>query len=231
MHKLIRTEEPVELTEAREAQATHSLDWEGFSHLNNGQNKHIVQDALLLMQNFRCAYCECALNEHEGHIEHFRRKNPSIHPELTFVWSNLFYSCQIPGNKTSHIRCGISKDEQYMPGFNYGLLIDPCVDNPEDFLVFTKKGYVYPKTNLSDTDRLRAETTIKMFNLNEHDEGNEHNLVVSRKNAIKKYKWLKDIIDKNKIPIAEIDQYLDSIKNSEPFVTAIFHYFGRRVVE
>ena len=225
MHKLIRKEEPVELTDAREVQATHGLDWEGFSRLNNGQDKRNVQEALLLMQNFRCAYCECALNEHEGHIEHFRRKNPHIHPELTFVWANLFYSCQIPGDETSLFRCGISKDKQYTPGFDYGLLIDPCVDNPEDYLVFIEKGCVYPRTDLNETDILRAETTIKMFNLNEHEEGNEHNLVVSRKNAIAKYKWLEgqsaDIID----------SYLNELKDSEPFITAIFHYFGRRVVE
>ena len=225
MHKLIRTEEPVELTAARGAQAMHGLDWEGFSNLNNGQDKHNVQDALLLMQNFRCAYCECAVDERIGHIEHFRRKNPRIHPELTFVWSNLFYSCQQPGKKTSLCRCGISKDKQYTKGFDYSLLIDPCVDNPEDFLVFTKNGSVYPRTNLSDTDRLRAETTIRMFNLREHEEGNAHNLVVSRKNAIAKYKWLKGQ------SADTIDAYLDELKDSEPFITAIFHYFGRRVVK
>lgn len=225
MHKLIRTEEPSELTDARDAQATHGLDWEGFSHLNNGQDKHNVQKALLLMQNYRCAYCECALDEHVGHIEHFRRKNPRIHPELTFVWSNMFYSCQIPGKKTSLFRCGISKDRRYTTGFNYDLLIDPCVDNPEDFLVFTGRGCVYPRKHLNDIDRLRAETTINILNLNEHEEGNEHSLVVSRKNAIAKHKWLEGQSAEN------IDAYLNEIKDREPFITTIFHYYGRRVVK
>ena len=228
MHKLIRPEEPPELENARNIDG---LDWDGFSKLNNGQDKQNVQDALMLMQNFRCAYCECSLEEHEGHIEHFRRKNPKIHPELTFVWSNLFYSCQNPGNPTSLFRCGISKDKLYTDGFDYNLLIDPCNDNPEDFLIFTENGGVYPKTGLSDTDKLRAETTIKMFNLNECEQGSSHNLVISRKNAIKKYKWLKEKIDKKEITAVDLDQYLDSIKEREPFVTAIFNYFGRRVVE
>lgn len=51
----------------------------------------------------RCAYCEGTIF-HEGHIEHFRRKNPAHYPELTFAWPNLFLAC----GASSH--CGHYKD-------------------------------------------------------------------------------------------------------------------------
>lgn len=183
------------------------------------RTKKTVRDDLLLIQNFRCAYCERKLHDAndededkwDGHIEHFRRKDLYFHPELTFIWENLFYSC------TTGATCGRYKDGYITKKEQYHLLINPCEDNPEDFFVFDNSGRVLPCSGITDQDKARAEFTIKTFQLN------EPKLRLKRKEMQKKYDWLK------KYSLQDIDIYLNSVQ-SEPFITAIFHYFGKRVV-
>src|SRR5690554_4407048 len=65
-----------------------------------------------------CAYCESAIYT-DGHLEHFRRKNPNHYPELTFEWTNLFLACG------SHEHCGHYKDRNTAPSYNPDDLIKP----------------------------------------------------------------------------------------------------------
>ena len=212
MHKLTRTTEPQELVQARADGLQH---WDHFPQ----SAKKVVRDKLLLMQNFRCAYCECVLRndsedgerEHKGHIEHFKRKSRFFYPELTFIWGNLFYSCSKRKTCGRHKDCHVKSKEQYC------LLIDPCRDNPEDFLVFDDRGRVSARSDLSISDKRRAEFTIDAFQLNDPD------LIKTRKDYLKYYEWLE------KYPNEYINSYLSEIKD-EPFITAIYHYFGKRVV-
>lgn len=187
-----------------------SVAWEDHWRTHLGQ-KAIVQLDLLCMQNELCAYCESKLEMDKGHIEHFRRKNKDWFPQLTFVWSNLYYSCLRPGT------CGVHKDKVLRIG-DVNKLIDPCADNPEDFLLFSYDGGVSPRESLSAGDRERAELTIQAFNLMHKD------LRVARENQVRAYKWLESY------PADEIDQYLDSLPRNTPHITAIYHYFNRRVV-
>ena len=146
MHKLERTQpEPPSLKSARENGLS---DWDEFPT----SDKKTVRDELLMMQNFRCAYCERTLhdvsneaeNKWDGLIEHFRRKDQNFHPELTFVWENLFYSC------CTGATCGNCKDNFVNDKSQYALLIDPCKENPEDFFIFDSKIIYYP--NPADVD-------------------------------------------------------------------------------
>lgn len=211
MHKIDRSiSEPQELTYARE---NHSC-WDEFST----QNKKQVRDTLLIMQDFRCAYCERQLHadnhteedKWDGHIEHFRRKNVHFHPELTFVWDNLFYSC-LTGNT-----CGKHKDSFVKRKEEYTSLIDPCQDNPEDYFVFDHTGRIAIRSGLSDCDQKRAQFTLDAFNLN------EPTLKKKRKETLKEYEWLKNY------SLEEQEKYLADF-TSQPFVTAIYHYFGKKV--
>ena len=61
--------------------------WDNVSSVHKGE----IRAQLEAMQGRRCAYCEGDIDSLGQHIEHFRRK--SLHPELTFVWGNLFWSC------------------------------------------------------------------------------------------------------------------------------------------
>jgi len=223
MHKLNRpSEEPEVLASARE----NNLDWDHFET----SHKDVVRDALLIMQNFYCAYCERKIHKFEdiplpdgstremynGHIEHFRRKNQNFYPELMFDWNNLFFSCMT--NST----CGKYKDHFIKSREQNDLLIDPCVDNPEDFFIFTSLGTIEIRSELNaperNRDKQRALFTIKAFNLN------DPNLVKLRKETIDGYSWLKNL------PKKDLDENLQNMHQNIPFITAIFHYFGKRVV-
>ena len=111
------------------------------------------------MQGHRCAYCEAALGNREGHIEHFYQRKNGHSPQLIFHWANLFGSCY------AYDSCGNHKDN--LASYNSNQLIKPDVDDPEDFLVFVADdGRVQPKAGLSNDNLSRAEETIRVFNLN-----------------------------------------------------------------
>ena len=211
MHKINRiSPEPQELISSRKKYS----NWNEFP---SNEKKH-VRDTLLIMQDFRCAYCERQLHldnhtdaeQWDGHIEHFRRKDRHFHPELTFVWNNLFYSCLVTNT------CGKHKDLFVKRKEDYALLIDPCKDNPEDYFVFTHVGRIEIRSDLSEIAQKKADFTLKAFNLN------EPGLVRKRKTTLESYNWLKDYSQE------EQDQILSNLQH-EPFITAIYHYFGKLV--
>lgn len=218
MHKLTRPwPEPTALGKAR---STAGMNWDDLDILDRDS----IRDALLDMQAHRCAYCECSLKGQidgagdvqrqvwNGHIEHFRRKQSSFHPELTFDWNNLFYTCLSDG------RCGNYKDQFIKNKAQYQKLIDPCLDNPEAFLVFSSNGLIAVRSGLSSADRTRAEFTILAFNLN------APRLVQRRKELLKGYKWLQTCPDEDQICC------LSTMKtDGTPFITAISHVLGKRV--
>lgn len=209
MHKLTRSyPEPQALVNARTSGAT---EWDAYWS-GRGAGKESVQFDLLLMQHEKCAYCECALDLHQGHIEHFRRKKPDEwFPQLTFVWENLYYSCCRNGT------CGCHKD-RVLSRDDVDLLIDPCVDNPEDFIQFTYDGGVDIRSGLDELKTRRAKLTISTFGLP------NPKLVELRRNALKAYEWLKALSSD------QIDDYLANLPDTTPFITAIYHYFGKKYV-
>lgn len=108
----------------------------------------------------RCAYCESAIH-HEGHIEHFRRKNWKHFPILTFSWDNLFLAC----GSTRH--CGHFKDAPSSATYDPEELVKPDERDPRDFFFFSVQGRVYSREGLSESNKRVAEETIRVFNLND----------------------------------------------------------------
>jgi len=129
---------------------------------------------LLEMQGEFCAYCECSLNR--KHIEHFRPRGKF--PALTFAWGNLFGSCGDSSKTGGWQRCGIFKDNG-AGNYNPDHLIKPDDDNPDDYLLFLTTGYVVPAKDISGTKLLKAQETIRVFNLN-----GDPSLLGSRKKAL-----------------------------------------------
>lgn len=155
MHKLDRGSAPTCLARFR-----HGLH--NWGHLTDADRKQIW-DELTAMQGKRCAYCEADISSGERHIEHFRQKGRD--PTQTFVWGNLFGSC----NNGS--TCGKHKDEQ--PVYAPAVLIKPDVEDPEYFLRFHSNGTITVRPGLSTTvpaglskaDQHRASETLRLFNL------------------------------------------------------------------
>jgi len=109
----------------------------------------------------RCAYCEGAIR-HEGHLEHFRRKNrhrPDAYPELTFAWENLFLAC----GSTEH--CGHYKDRPSALPYDPDDLVKPDEHDPDHYLYFHSSGEVRVREKLNDADKHRAAETIRVFGL------------------------------------------------------------------
>lgn len=164
----------------------------------------------------RCAYCEGAVH-HDGHIEHFCRKNPAHFPELKFEWSNLFLACG------SHEHCGHYKDRKAAPAYNPDDLIKPDEHDPDAYLYFHSSGEVRARSHLNAADRHRAEETIRVFGLD------NRSLCGSRENALSHYKkivmtdlqeiasWSQDI--RNEYLQSEIDA-----TRWDPYATTIKHF-------
>lgn len=164
----------------------------------------------------RCAYCEGAIY-HEGHIEHFRRKNPAYFPELTFVWENLFLACG------SNDHCGHYKDRKGAAPYNPDQLIKPDDYDPEHYLYFHSSGEVRPRHGLENGDQLCATETIRVFGLD------KPTLSGKRRNAMVTYKAkvLSELDELATWPERDRNQYLAEEIEAirwEPYATTIKHF-------
>jgi uncharacterized protein (TIGR02646 family) len=118
-------------------------------------DKTELWSALVTMQGDRCAYCECETFTNDRHIEHFQQR--SRYTAGTFEWSNLFGTCNNPES------CGKHKDNCAV--YDPACLIKADVENPDDFFIFVKDGTIAIRKGLSKAAQLRAEETLRIFNL------------------------------------------------------------------
>lgn len=165
----------------------------------------------------RCAYCEGALYRTDCHIEHFRRKRPGHHPQLTFAWDNLFLSC----NAREH--CGHFKDRRSAPPYDPDQLLKPDQDEPGHYLFFHSSGQVRARSGLSAGDEQRAMATIRVFGLD------DRTLAGRRAKAVAKYKAMlcADLDELAAWSPAERAAYLDGEVQAachESYATAIQHF-------
>ena len=153
-----------------------------------------VRKALERLFHDKCAYCE--LTKVEGwEVDHFRPKGRVAEREdhpgyywLTYVWENLYPSCQhcnqrrkdrprwadqagLPaGGKADQFplldessRAMRPKDDIHAES---RLLLDPCFDDPEEYLAYDPTGQVF---SLNDPDGSNASDvaskTIEIFHL------------------------------------------------------------------
>lgn len=148
MHKLQRGAAPACLSTYQ-----HGRDnWNAVTF----EDKQEIWEKLNEMQHQHCAYCEGSLRTDKRHIEHFRQKRQDS--KVTFLWTNLFGSCNRADN------CGKYKDE--LPPYNLADLVKPDEEDPEHFFLFVSDGSVAVREGLSAMDKIRAQETIRIFNLN-----------------------------------------------------------------
>lgn len=147
MRKLVRDEAPACLGGLH-----HERDhWDDL-----GDRKNEIQTCLERMQGRRCAYCEGPLDTLGAHIEHFRRRK--CFPALTFSWTNLFWSCN------QYDSCGHYKDSG-AGAYDVDHLIDPCLEDPDKYFRFRSDGTISIRHGLSDSEKHKAEETLRVFNL------------------------------------------------------------------
>jgi len=136
----------------------------GYDHKKHTWNdirsddKQQIRECLDQLQDVRCAYFEGTIYA-DGHIEHFRRKNPNYFPHLTFVWSNLFRSC----GSSDH--CGHYKDRPGAAPYDPSVLVKPDEHEPDNYFYFHSTGEIRHRSGISADDQSRATETIRVFNL------------------------------------------------------------------
>jgi uncharacterized protein (TIGR02646 family) len=206
MRRLDRTAVPAPAALGNYRPGTHK--WDDDVEYND---RVAIQNSLEQMQGRRCAYCEGSLDELGKHIEHFRRKH--IFPQLTFAWENLLWSCQASDS------CGHFKDRNGK-GWPYEVnnLINPCVDDPDRFFRFRTDGSISIRHGLSQTERTKAEETLRVLNL---DDGRLRNM---RKRAVAAY--LNMAIGDHGFTEADLQQLFQSellIAADYPFYSCVRH--------
>jgi len=142
-----------------------------------------VREALVELFYNKCAYCEIKLPSYQpGDASHFRPKSgvvgnegqyyPHLYYWLANAWDNLLLACTICDRTRFQEGYKVDKGSRFpledeaqraqQPGEESRekpLLLDPCVDFPEEHLVFDGLGNVYSSTP-------RGQTTIAVLDLN-----------------------------------------------------------------
>lgn len=190
-----------------------------YGHLS-GHEKEEIRTALLAAQKHRCAYCERRTGDErdDGHIEHFRKQ--ADNPNLDMMWANMVWSCN--DEKT----CGKHKDKCDRPGglrasFNPDDLIDPLIDEPDEFLLFVTDGTIQLREELDANKARRANETLRVFQL-----ADSAYLRKSREDAVKPY--ISAVTSLLSVGPELVRQYVRSeLANVEaaPFSAAIRSFF------
>jgi len=149
-----------------------------------------VKKALERLFHDKCAYCESKMTATaDWDVEHFRPKGRVAerkdHPGyywLAYMWENLYSSCQhcnqrrkdqprwednteLPaGGKVDQFPLLDESTRAMSPSDDVRaettLLIDPCSDNPEEYLGYDPTGQIF-----SVNDNVKGEKTINVFHL------------------------------------------------------------------
>ncbi len=192
----------------------------GYNHGAHTWSAHKaeIRKRLEMIQGKRCAYCEGDIEVLGQHIEHFRCKGR--HVPLTFDWNNLYWSCDQTDS------CGHYKDRG-AGRYTVADLIDPCLDDPDDFFVFRSDGTISVRRGLSARGEHRAKETLRVFAL-DADWGR---LRAMRKAAVSGYVNDADEAFNAGLSPEDIRAYFaDVVKYAKglPFCTAIRHVLTER---
>jgi len=197
-----------------------------------------VRDALTILFKKKCAYCESTfVHTSFKNIEHFRPKSKiaegvPLKPGYYWLgsdWDNLLLSCtlcnsqqthaihgslaveslgkmnQFPLHNFSHIRdhrIGISSEEPRR------LLIDPCKDNPEQFLSYGNDGNILPRAQRGFR-RLKGEKSIKVYAL-------------QRMDLVEERKKVRVAIERQQQNVIDYTLYFLRFVESDPVLAATF---------
>ncbi len=164
-------------------QDEHEVDRAIYAHTE-------VKKALERLFHDKCAYCESKMTATaDWDVEHFRPKGRVAEREghpgyywLAYVWENLYPSCQHCNQRrkdqprwedTTELPAGGKVDQFPLldestramdPSGDVHaedtLLIDPCVDDPEEYLAYDPTGQIF-----SLKDNPYGEKTIEVFHL------------------------------------------------------------------
>ena len=180
----------------------------------DGQLKPILHNIF----HGKCGYCEIKIeSSQDGVIDRFRPHDgvrdktdyfPDLYWWLVYEWENLIYSCKecnqykanyfpIKGKRAKSKSDDIEKEGK--------LLLNPCIDEPRNHLIFDKGEII------SESDE--GFQTIELLNLN------RTSLVSKRNKAISE---IRVIIDRASNNSSEEYDYINQIFDREPHIEFLF---------
>ena len=150
-------------------------------------------------QNFQCAYTELNLESSNSHVDHFLKQSISSSPKDVFNWLNLFTACNSEN-------FGAKSKDKIIKKEDYDYLINPALDDPNDYLTYSLWGNILEKEK--DTESIsykKAKKTIKLFNLN------DYSLVQQRKIVSKQVQAMCDqlTLEEIKKEIGRFDNFVE----------------------
>lgn len=120
-------------------------------------NLRLLDEALLPMTAGHCAYCDAAPlgAASRATVDHHLPK--SVHPELAFTFTNLFAACDVCQQAKAD---RVERDALRPDALGYRF---------EDWFIFKpENGEIAARLDATPEGRLRAEATIRWFELNRH---------------------------------------------------------------
>jgi len=178
--------------------------WNDFLRTNARRD---VEQALHEFCLKKCVYCEALVPKD---IEHFYPK--SKYPKRMFRWTNFVRGCK---------NCNNAKLDRFPKAGNRRLLIDPCSDEPLDYLVFdptTGRAMLNPDPRYHD----RAKVTRDMFGLDEDTLCDERRIKLSLVTSL-----LARVVRENPINDATIDGLRDELLPTRPRLGIVRALFKR----
>ncbi|MBA4849451.1 retron system putative HNH endonuclease [Emticicia sp. BO119] len=137
----------------------------------------IIKNKLIEIFNHKCAYCDSNVTHiSAGDVEHFRPK--SKYWWFAADWNNLLFACEkcnrtgkndeFPLSKNDFIYTYSEKEKFIEEETNYRLLINPCIEDPENYFEYDlKEAIIKPRQTVQNNSRkkIMAETSINVYKL------------------------------------------------------------------
>lgn len=147
---------------------TNPTDWDKDFHSisNIGLSAKCREHILVFEQDCQSGYTEMPLKlssnhkDQQIHIDHYKKKNANLFPELTFDWNNFI----VDSRDTNFGAC--HKDKLVKSREIYNDIFNPVTDNVERYISFQKDGKMIPKPDITEELKKRVEKTIELFALN-----------------------------------------------------------------
>ena len=143
-------------------------NWDQFGKLDHDGHVEVLQLALH-DQKKECAYTGLWLGEGtklKVHIDHFQKKG--IYQDQEFAWENLFAAAKDRKDGADYKDNQISGPREKADA-TYSTFWSPLQANLEKAFWYRQDGTIQPDPGLSEEDRVKAQNTIEMFNLNSPD--------------------------------------------------------------
>lgn len=185
MRRIDKSEEPQSL---RSFDKAKHKKWE---EIHNEANRHVYNDCLqqcIEDQAHLCGYTEVPLSKDNRHIDHYIKRD--FAPDLTFCWNNMIAAVKGSRFGADYKDKHVKRNDYNKSECCYTDILNPVRDEFENRFRFSTDGTIEP----SDSQDIKAEKTIELFNLNEKSLKERRKVQMENVRGYTKCGWAKEEI-------------------------------------